>query len=72
MGEKRKSEGRGTNRRGFLKGLLLGGAGAALVAASRESPASGDAPAPADTAPKGSAGYHETAHIRNYYKTAEL
>jgi hypothetical protein len=53
-------------RRGFLKAAPLGALLAVAGSAARAAPAV--APAPADPAPK--RGYHETEHIRNYYRTA--
>jgi hypothetical protein len=56
-------------RRGFL--CAAGGAGAlgVLAAVANDAPAAPAAVAPAPEAAK-SAGYHETEHIRQYYRTA--
>ena len=58
-------------RRTFLKKLAAaGGAGAAVAMTSRSAFASPDQePAPAATKQRG---YHETPHIRDYYRTAKL
>ena len=56
-------------RRGFLR--AAGGAGAlgALAAVASQAPAAAVA-SPAAAGPAGSVGYHETEHIRHYYRTA--
>ena len=56
-------------RRGFLR--AAGGAGAlgALAAVAGRAPAAAVV-GPAAAAPVGSVGYHETEHIRHYYRTA--
>ena len=57
-------------RRGFLrKAGLAGGAAAAVVATGVS--AAPEAPADAAT-PKRSQGYHETEHVRAYYRTARI
>jgi hypothetical protein len=54
-------------RRGFLKALPLG----ALVVAAGGVRTAGAAPAiTAAAEPQASQGYHETEHIRTYYRTA--
>jgi hypothetical protein len=53
-------------RRRFLKAAPLGAL--LVVAGGAASGAPAPAPAPSDPAPK--RGYHETAHIRQYYQTA--
>jgi hypothetical protein len=54
-------------RRGFLKAMPLG----ALVVAAGGIRAAEAAPAAAAAAePQASQGYHETEHIRTYYRTA--
>ena len=67
----RKSRTYTEERRTFLKKLAAaGGAGAAVVMTSRSALASADnEPAPEATKQRG---YHETAHIRDYYRTARL
>jgi hypothetical protein len=57
-------------RRGFLR--AAGGAGAlgALAVVAGPAPAAPAAAVPAAAAPAGQAGYHETEHIRQYYRTA--
>ena len=56
-------------RRGFLR--AAGGAGAlgALAAVAGQAPAAAVAASPA-LDPAGDVGYHETEHIRQYYRTA--
>lgn len=57
-------------RRSFLR--AAGGAGAlgALAAVAGEAPAAEVAPVPQAAAEAPQAGYHETEHIRQYYRTA--
>jgi len=56
------------SRRNFLLTVGAGGAaGAAAVVAGRN-PSQGTQAAAAD----GKRGYHETAHIHNYYRTAKV
>lgn len=55
-------------RRNFLKGAASAGGAAALMAGGKAlaaEPATGEAK-------KGSAGYQESAHVREYYKTATI
>ncbi|HEX8479987.1 MAG TPA: formate dehydrogenase [Telluria sp.] len=52
-------------RRGFLKAAPLGALLVVAGGAAKAAPAVAPAPGPA---PK--RGYHETAHIRQYYQTA--
>lgn len=67
----RKSRTYTEERRTFLKKLAAaGGAGAAVVMTSRSALASADnEPAPEASKQRG---YHETPHIRDYYRTAKL
>lgn len=60
-------------RRHFLKGVLVGGGAAvAAIAAGGAIAAPDTRPKPA-TAPQAQPkGYHETAHVRDYYKTAQF
>jgi hypothetical protein len=53
-------------RRGFLKAVPLG----ALAAVAGRATAAEAAPAVAAPAAPQPAGYHETEHIRRYYRTA--
>lgn len=57
-------------RRGFLR--AAGGAGAlgALAAVAGQAPAAAAVAAPAALESAGGVGYHETEHIRQYYRTA--
>jgi hypothetical protein len=57
-------------RRGFLR--AAGGAGAlgALAAVAGQAPAAPVVAAPVAAEPAQQAGYHETEHIRQYYRTA--
>jgi hypothetical protein len=58
-------------RRGFLLSLGAGGITAAAVALKPVSDAT-QAEAPAPAAPQTGAGYRETSHIRDYYRTTKL
>ena len=59
-------------RRGFLLALSAGSAGVAAAAASAM-PGAAIATASAPTAPAvEDAGYRETQHIRDYYRTAKI
>jgi len=57
-------------RRGFLR--AAGGAGAlgALAAVAGQAPAAPAVAAPVAVEAAASVGYHETEHIRHYYRTA--
>ena len=69
MSDERKSEA----RRGFLKGMLLGSGAAAVAIASGGAVAAPKAKSSRAAKPKAeSQGYHETPHIRDYYKTAQF
>ena len=57
-------------RRTFLKKLAAAGGATAAVAIGGQAAASAE-PAPASE-PAKSQGYHETPHIRDYYRTARL
>jgi hypothetical protein len=54
------------SRRNFLKAAPLG----ALAVVAGRAEAAEAAPAAAAPAPAAPRGYHETEHIRNYYRTA--
>lgn len=54
-------------RRSLLKAAPLGALAVAAAAGAHEAEAAPAAPAPATAKPRG---YHETEHIRNYYRTA--
>ena len=54
------------SRRGFLKAAPLG----ALVAVAAGGAQAAPAPAAATPDPEVKRGYHETEHIRRYYRTA--
>ena len=59
-------------RRDFLHNSLFAGAGAAAVALTLDE-ASAATPTPAEpTITTGKAGYRETRHIRDYYRTASF
>ena len=59
-----------TNRREFLIGASLGGAGAiAAVGAGKQAV---QAPGQSAEARPRKSGYRETAHINQYYKTTEV
>jgi hypothetical protein len=53
-------------RRGFLKAVPLG----AIAVVTGAAPARAAAPVAAPEAPAAPRGYHETEHIRHYYRTA--
>jgi hypothetical protein len=55
-------------RRSLLKAAPLGAL--AVAAAARARAPEPQAPAPSGPAPQQSRGYHETEHIRHYYRTA--
>jgi len=57
-------------RRNFLKTLAAAGGATAAVAISGQAAASPE-PEPASE-PTRDRGYHETPHIRHYYRTAKL
>ncbi len=62
------------SRRGFLHKALLAITGGTMLAqtnASQSNTLSTPKPSPPTKQPS-SSGYHETEHIRNYYKTAGL
>ena len=59
------------NRRRFLGGVLVAGAGA-TVAATLPVEQTPEPVAQAEPEAPVSKGYRETAHIRDYYKTADL
>ena len=57
-------------RRTFLKKLAAAGGATAAVAMSNQAVASPDADPGSESTEQ--RGYHETLHIRNYYRTAKL
>jgi hypothetical protein len=57
-----------STRRSFLRAVPLGALAIAAAARARASDAPAQPAAPA--APQASQGYHETEHIRRYYRTA--
>jgi hypothetical protein len=68
--DKEKPKAVDPKRRGFLR--AAGGAGAlgALAVAAGQAPAQPVAVVPAPAEPAKAAGYHETEHIRQYYRSA--
>ena len=54
-------------RRSLLKAAPLGALAVAAAAGAKEAEAPAAVPAPDTAKPRG---YHETEHIRNYYRTA--
>lgn len=54
-------------RRSLLKAAPLGALAVAAAAGAKDAEAPAPAPAPDAAKPRG---YHETEHIRNYYRTA--
>lgn len=59
-------------RREFLKQVALGGGAAAVAAVSGGALAATDTEPPKAAEPARPKGYHETDHIREYYRTAAL
>ena len=57
-------------RRGFLRAAGRAGALGALAAVAGQAPAAAAVAAPAALESAGGVGYHETEHIRQYYRTA--
>ncbi len=71
MGKKRSDTKQTSDRRAFLKGVLVsGGAAAVAVAGSKGLAAPTEEAKPEAAVETGSKGYRETAHIREYYKIA--
>lgn len=69
MSDKRTNE----KRREFLKGALVGsGAAIAAIASGGVAAAPEKKTVPAAVPKAGSQGYQETAHVREYYKTAQF
>lgn len=71
--DKEKTKAINPTRRSFLR--AAGGAGAlgalaAVAAESAAAPVAAPVTAPVTAAPAEPAGYHETEHIRQYYRTA--
>jgi hypothetical protein len=67
MSDKRTNE----KRRGFLKGALVGsGAAIAAIATGTVAAAPEKKATPVPEPKPESQGYQETAHVRDYYKTA--
>lgn len=68
---KKHKAGHAAGRRGFLKGVAAGGASAlTVVFASRLiADDAGGTTLKKNTQTMASRGYHETEHIRNYYRT---
>lgn len=56
------------SRRNFLLAVSAGGAATAAAVVAQKAPT---APAP-DKSKRAGAGYAESAHIRNYYRTAKV
>jgi hypothetical protein len=57
------------SRRNFLLAVTAGGAATAAAVVAQKSPT---AAAAADKSKRAGAGYAESAHIRNYYRTAKV
>ena len=58
------------SRRNFLFAVGAGGAATAVAVAGKV--ASKPEPSKAGTDKRGGAGYEETAHVRNYYRTTQV
>ena len=64
---------RQAQRRDFLKGMAVAGGGAAVVASTGVALAdSGEGATGPVESPRGSQGYRETAHVRQYYDKARF
>lgn len=63
-----------SDRRAFLKGAAVAGGATAVAVAGGAAVAdvSGDKPQAAKAKAEGSKGYHETDHIRKYYRLAQF
>jgi nitrous oxide reductase len=61
------------DRRAFLKGVAVAGGATAVAVAGGSAVAdvSADRPGAAKAKAEGSKGYHETDHIREYYRLAQ-
>jgi nitrous oxide reductase len=59
-------------RREFLKQMALGGGAMAVAAVSGGALAAEETDVPTPAKPAARKGYHETDHIREYYRTAAL
>lgn len=59
-----------SSRRNFLLAVGAGGAATAAAVATKIAPQAAPAPAGADK--RRGKGYEETAHVRNYYRTAKV
>jgi O-acetyl-ADP-ribose deacetylase (regulator of RNase III) len=68
--DKQKSRQANLARRGFLRAAGGAGALASLAAVAGAAPAQALPVQEAAPAPAKSVGYHETEHIRQYYRTA--
>jgi hypothetical protein len=60
------------NRRGFFKAVAIGSATAAAAVATTLAGERKHATGPAADGDPKQAGYRETAHIRNYYRTTQV
>ena len=67
MDKEQKPDQPDRTRRSLLKAAPLGALAVAAAAGAKETEAPAPAPAPDTAKPRG---YHETEHIRNYYRTA--
>lgn len=56
------------SRRNFLLAVTAGGAATAAAVVAQKTPKA----APADKSKRSGAGYAESAHTRNYYRTAKV
>ena len=74
VNNKKKPEGEDKSvdpkRRGFLRAAAGAGALGALAAVAGQAPAATPVAAPPAAGPAANVGYHETEHIRQYYRTA--
>lgn len=68
MSKQRREAADPTGRRRFLKGMAAAGGAAAVAVAGQSQAALPAANTPGADAPAKAEGYHETAHIRAYYR----
>ncbi len=70
MSEKMKTP--KSDRRVFLKGVAVAGGAVAVAGGSAVADVSGGKPEASKAKAEGSKGYHETDHIREYYRLAQF
>ncbi|HSS65108.1 MAG TPA: twin-arginine translocation signal domain-containing protein [Gammaproteobacteria bacterium] len=70
MSERTKTPRR--DRRAFIKGVAVAGGAVAVAGGSAVADVSAEKPEAAKAKADGSKGYHETDHIREYYRLAQF